>query len=79
MIELNDNAAQARAKAQKRLALAKDALDDAQKRRGWKNYRPGDDNQIAVAQADLIVAAGPLKRIEDVFGGYADRPGRQPE
>jgi HlyD family secretion protein len=74
IIDLNDNAAQARAKAQKRLALAKDALDDATKRRGWKNYRPGDDDAVAVARADLIVAEDHLKRTEDVFGGFADNP-----
>jgi HlyD family secretion protein len=74
VIDINDNAAQARAQAQKRLALAKDAQDEATKRRGWKNYRPGDDNQIAVAQADLIVAEDHLRRVEDVFGGYADNP-----
>jgi HlyD family secretion protein len=74
VIDLEDNAVMERAKAQERLALAKDAFDDAQKRRGWKNYRPGDDNQIAVAQADLIVAADHLKQVEDVFGGFADSP-----
>jgi multidrug efflux pump subunit AcrA (membrane-fusion protein) len=74
MIDLNDNAGQARAKAQKRLALAKDALDEATKHRGWKNYRPGDDDQIAVARADLIVAEDYLKRVQDAYGGFADNP-----
>lgn len=74
LIDLNDNAAMEQAKAQERLALAKDGFDDAQKRRGWKNYRPGDDNQIAVAQADLIVAVDHLKQVEDVYGGFADSP-----
>ncbi|MBE0695990.1 MAG: efflux RND transporter periplasmic adaptor subunit, partial [Anaerolineaceae bacterium] len=37
-----------------------------------QNYRPGDDNAIAVAQADLILATETLKRTEDYYGGYAD-------
>lgn len=74
LMELQDNASQERAKAMLRVATAKDNLDKATKRRGWKNYRPGDDNQIAVAQADLIVAQDTLKKIEDVYGGYAGSP-----
>lgn len=74
LIQLEDNAAQERAQAMLRLATAKDAFDEAVKRRGWKNYRPGDDNQIAVARADLIVAEDTLKRTEEVYGGYADNP-----
>ena len=72
--DLNDNAAQARSQAQLRLANAKDAWDTAEKRRGWKEYRVGNDNQIAVARADLIVAEDRVKQTEDVFGGYADNP-----
>ncbi len=74
LMDLQDNASQERAKAMLRVATAKDNLDDATKRRGWKNYRPGDDNQIAVAQADLIVAEDTLKKTEDAYGGYADSP-----
>lgn len=71
---LNENAAQGRAQALLRLANAKDAFDDAEKRRGWAQYRVGDDNQINVARADLIVAEDTLKRTEDAFGGYEDTP-----
>jgi HlyD family secretion protein len=74
LVALNDNAGVERALAQRRLADAKDAFDQATKRRGWKNYRPGDDNAIAVAQADLIVAEDHLKQVEDVYGGFADSP-----
>ena len=74
LTDINENAEQARAQAQLRLANAKDAYDQAEKRRGWKDYRVGDDNQIDVARADLIVAQDALKKMEDAYGGYADTP-----
>jgi HlyD family secretion protein len=72
--DLKENAGQERSRAQLRLATAKDELDKAEKRRGWKEYRPGDDNQIAVARADLIVAEDTLRKTQEVYGGYADSP-----
>ncbi len=74
LADLNENAAQARAQAQLRLAKAKDAFDEAQKRRGWQQYRVGTDNQIAVAQADLIVAQDAVKKAEETYGYFANRP-----
>ncbi|MBI9049032.1 MAG: efflux RND transporter periplasmic adaptor subunit [Anaerolineaceae bacterium] len=71
---LIEEADQARAQAQLRLAEASDAFNEAEKRRGWKEYRIGDDNQVKVAQADLIVAQDWLKRKQDTYGGWADSP-----
>jgi multidrug efflux pump subunit AcrA (membrane-fusion protein) len=71
---LNDDADQARATAQLRLANAQDAYNEALKRRSWKEYRVGDDNQVAVAQADLIVAQDWLRRKQETYGGWADSP-----
>ena len=72
--ELTENAEKERAQAQLRLAKAKDVFDEAQKRRGWKEYRLGNDDQIAVARADLIVAEDTLKRAQESYGGYIDNP-----
>ena len=72
--DLNTNADLQRSQAQLRLAKANDALDQAQKHRGYKEFRAGSDNQIAVARADLIVAEDTLKKTKEVFGGYADSP-----
>lgn len=74
LADLIENSDQARAQAQLRLAKAQDAFEQAEKRRGWKEYRVGNDNQIAVARADLIVAEDRVKKAEDSFGGYADNP-----
>lgn len=74
LADLKENAGQARAQAMLRLATAKDAFDQAEKRRGWKEYRVGDDNQVAVAQADLILAEDNLRKIEEVYGGFAESP-----
>jgi multidrug efflux pump subunit AcrA (membrane-fusion protein) len=71
---LIDNAEQDRADAQLRLAEASDAYNEAEKRRGWKEYRIGDDIQVQAAQADLIVAQDWLKRKQEVYGGYAESP-----
>lgn len=71
---LIENADQARAQAQLRLAKAQDGFEQAEKRRGWKEYRVGNDNQIAVARADLIVAQDRVKTAEDTFGTFADNP-----
>jgi len=69
--DLNESAAQARAGALLRLAKAKDALDTAEKRRGWQEYRVGSDNQLDVARADLILAEDNLKRVEEAYGSAA--------
>ncbi len=74
LADLIENGDQARAQAQLRLAKAQDVFDQAEKRRGWKEYRVGNDNQIAVARADLIVAQDRVKTAEDTFGNFADNP-----
>jgi HlyD family secretion protein len=68
---LDDNAEQARTAAQLRLANAQKALDEAQKRRTWKQYRNGSQSSIDAAQAELILAEDHLKQTEDVYGAVA--------
>jgi HlyD family secretion protein len=70
---LKDNADQARSAAQLRLANAQKALDDAQKRRTWKQYRNGSQNDIDTAQADLVLANDAVKTAEEAFNQVADR------
>jgi HlyD family secretion protein len=71
---LKQEAELAKAQAQLRLAQASDAFNEATKKRGWKEYRIGDDNQVAVARADLIVAQDWLKRKQEMYGGWAESP-----
>lgn len=68
---LLESAPQAYAQAYLRLANARDALDQAEKRRGWKEYRVGSENQIELARADLILAEDNLKRVQEVYGSAA--------
>ena len=70
---LKDNAAQALAAAQLRLANAQKALDDAKKRRAYKQYRNGSESSIETAQADLILATRALEDAQDAFNSVADR------
>lgn len=72
--ELYDNTEQGRAAAQLRLAQALDQVDQAEKRRGWKEFRVGDPNQIDVARANYIIAEDHLKTAEEIFGNLADSP-----
>ncbi len=72
--DLQDNAEQARAQAQLRLAQAKDAYETAQKHRSWKQYRVGSDDQIAVARADLTVAQDRADKAEDAYNGVSGSP-----
>jgi multidrug resistance efflux pump len=70
---LKDNAAQALAAAQLRLANAQKALDDATKKRAYKQYRNGSESSIETAQADLILAKNALKDAQDAYNSVADR------
>jgi multidrug efflux pump subunit AcrA (membrane-fusion protein) len=70
---LKDNAAQAFAAAQLRLANAQKALDDAKKKRAYKQYRNGSESSIETAQADLILASHALKDAQDNYDSVADR------
>jgi len=72
--DLHDNTEQALAAAQLRLAQALDKVDQAEKRRGWKEFRVGDPNQIDVARANYIIAEDHLKTVEGVFSSLADSP-----
>ncbi len=70
---LNENADSARIAAQLRLAVARKALDEAQKRRNWKQFRNGSQSDIDNAQADLILAKDALEKAEEAFANVADR------
>lgn len=71
--DLNRDAPIKLAEAQLRLAKARDAYDEAQKRRGWKEYRVGSDTQIDLARSDLILAKDALDKAEDAYGWVSDR------
>ncbi len=70
---LKDNAAQATAAAELRLANALQALDTAKKQRAWKQYRNGSESSIETAQADLILATNALEDAQDNYNSVADR------
>ncbi|MDR3573691.1 MAG: HlyD family efflux transporter periplasmic adaptor subunit [Anaerolineaceae bacterium] len=69
---LNTNADQARTDAQVRLANAQKALNDAQTRRGWMNYRNGSQSAIDAAQANLILAENALQTAKDNYSSVAN-------
>jgi multidrug resistance efflux pump len=71
--DLYQQADQARAAAQLRLANAQEAHDEAVKRRTWRNYRVGSDEQIDRARADLIIAEDAVEKAEEAFNGVSDR------
>ncbi len=70
---LNDNADKMRSDAQLRVANAAKALDDAQKRRTWKQYRNGAQTSIDTAKADVILAKHSLEDAQKIFNSVADR------
>jgi multidrug efflux pump subunit AcrA (membrane-fusion protein) len=65
---LKNNAGQARAAAGLRLANAQKALDDAQMRRTWMDYRIGSVTDIQAAQAAVTLALDKLKKAQDAYG-----------
>jgi multidrug efflux pump subunit AcrA (membrane-fusion protein) len=69
---LNQNGDQARTEAQVRLANAQKALDDAQRRRGWMDYRNGSQSAIDAAQANLILADDALRTAKDNYSSVAN-------
>jgi len=69
---LNTNADQARTDAQVRLANAEKALNDAQTRRNWMNYRNGSQSDIDAAQANLILAENTLQTARDNYSSVAN-------
>ncbi len=68
---LKDNAPQARAAAQLRLATANKALDEAKKTRSYRQYRNGSDAMVQNAQADLILANDALERAQNAYNGVS--------
>jgi multidrug resistance efflux pump len=69
---LNQNGDQARTEAQVRLANAQKALDDAQRRRGWMDYRNGSQSAIDAARANLILANDALRTAKDNYSSVAN-------
>lgn len=61
-----------RAAAQVRLAEAKQALDDAIKRREYRNFRNGSESSINEARADYILAKDNLEKASDAYGYFVD-------
>jgi multidrug resistance efflux pump len=64
---LKDNASTQQAAAQLRLANAQKALDDAQKRRSWMDYRIGSVTDVQAAQAAVTIALDRLKKAQDNY------------
>ena len=71
---LNDQWEQDKASAGLRLAQAKKALDQADKRKFNAAYRRGSQNQIDTAAANLVLAQEEVDRLEDIWSNVQDRP-----
>jgi multidrug efflux pump subunit AcrA (membrane-fusion protein) len=69
---VNRDADKARAAALVRLAEARKALDDATKRREYRNFRNGSESTINAAKADYILAKDYYDKAKDAYGYYAD-------
>ncbi|BCY18450.1 hypothetical protein hrd7_22990 [Leptolinea sp. HRD-7] len=69
---VNRDADKVRAAALVRLAEANKALDDAIRRRDYRNYRNGSESTINAAKADYILAKDNLEKAKDVYSYYAD-------
>lgn len=66
------DADKARAAALVRLAEAKKSLDDATKRREYRNFRNGSESTINQARADFILAKDSLQKAKDAYSYFAD-------
>jgi len=71
---VNRDADKVRAAAQVRLAEAGKALEDAVRRREYRNYRNGSESTINSAKADYILAKGYLQKAQDAYSYYQDLP-----
>jgi HlyD family secretion protein len=69
---VNRDADKVRAAALVRLAEANKGLDDAIRRRDYRNYRNGSESTINQARADFILAKDHLDKAKDVYSYYAD-------
>ena len=65
--DLRANAAQSLAEAKVKLAEAAKELDKATFQRASREYRVGSDNQLDIAQADIIVARDAVRQAEDSY------------
>ncbi len=71
---LNDQWEQDKAAAQLRLAQAKKAMDQAEKRKYNAAYRRGSQNQVDTASANLVLAQEEVDRLEEIWANVQDRP-----
>ena len=69
---VNRDADKARAATLVRLAEARKALDDAVKRREYRNFRNGSESSINAAKADYILAKDYFEKAKDAYGYYED-------
>jgi HlyD family secretion protein len=69
---VNRDADKVRAAVQVRLAEAKQALEDASRRREYRNYRNGSESTINSAKADFILAKDYLSKAKDAYSYYQD-------
>ena len=69
---VNRDAGKVRAAALVRLAEANKALDDAARRREYRDFRNGSESTINAAKADYILAKDTLDKAKDAFSYYVD-------
>lgn len=69
---VNRDADKVRAAALVRLAEANQALEDATRRREYRNYRNGSESTINSAKADYILAKDYLSKAQDAYSYYQD-------
>ena len=72
--DLNENADQVRAQAQKRVADARQALKDAQDERYRKNLARVTQPTIDQARANLIIAQDKLEKAQENYDKFINRP-----
>jgi HlyD family secretion protein len=69
--DLRDNAALSLAEAKLKLAEAEKELDKATRQRASREYRVGSDDQLDIAQADIVVARDTVRQAEDAYNSLA--------
>jgi multidrug efflux pump subunit AcrA (membrane-fusion protein) len=70
---LDDHWAEEQSQAALRLARANQVLEDARTKREGRAYRRGSDSMIALAQADVILAADRLKQAEEAYNAVSNQ------
>lgn len=71
--DLKDTADLARASIEMELATANRELDLAEKRINWKDYTRGDQEQIDIARANLVIAEDAVSDAEELYDKFDDR------